>query len=67
MKNFVFIVLALAGTALAACSSDSNKDTTGSDQALTDTATFDTSSTDSLKMVDSAVNDSIPVDRTETR
>ncbi len=67
MKKLVFITLALAGTVLAACSDQGNKNNTGTDQALTDTATFDTSSTDSLKMVDSALKDTIATDRTRTQ
>jgi outer membrane murein-binding lipoprotein Lpp len=67
MKKLVFMVLALAGTVLSGCSAEGTKDNTGTDQALSDTATFDTSSTDSLKMVDSALKDTLPADRTRTQ
>lgn len=60
------MVLALAGTAFAGCSSEGRKETTGSDQALTDTATLNTSSADSLEMVDSALKDTAAADRTRT-
>jgi outer membrane murein-binding lipoprotein Lpp len=67
MNKVVFMMLVCTGVALAGCSSEGTKDTTGSDAALTDTATLGTSSTDSLKMVDSALKDTVSADRTRTQ
>ena len=61
MRNFLYGLALLLGTAIAACNSDRNTEQS-SDTMLTDTASTEMNSTDSLNMVDSAVNNNTTVD-----
>lgn len=58
MKRYFYTMLAIAAIGLAACGGSPENNDAAADSTITDTATFDTSSTDSLTMVDSAVKES---------
>jgi ABC-type glycerol-3-phosphate transport system substrate-binding protein len=58
MKKYFYTMLALATIGLAACGGSAENNDAAADSTVTDTATFNTSSTDSLNMVDSAVKES---------
>jgi uncharacterized protein YcfL len=58
MKRYFFALLAVAAIGLAACGSSPENNDTAADSTVNDTASFDTSSSDSLQLVDSAVKES---------
>ncbi|MGN7206051.1 hypothetical protein ACTHQF_17390 [Pedobacter sp. SAFR-022] len=58
MKRYFFSLLAVAAIGLAACGSSPENNDAAADSTINDTTSFDTSSSDSLQLVDSAVKES---------
>jgi len=58
MKKYFFTVLAIAAIGLASCGGSPENNEAAADSTINDTASFDTSTADSLQQVDSAVKES---------
>lgn len=58
MRKSLYTLLAVAAIALAACGGSPENNDTAADSTVNDTASFNTSTSDSLKLVDSAVKES---------
>lgn len=58
MKRYFVSLLAAAAIGLAACGSSPENNDAAADSTINDTTSFDTSSSDSLQLVDSAVKES---------
>jgi PBP1b-binding outer membrane lipoprotein LpoB len=58
MKKYFYTMLVVGAIGLAACGNSPENNETAADSTVNDTATINTSSTDSLQMVDSAVKES---------
>ncbi len=58
MKRYFYTMLTIAAIGLAACGASPENNDAAADSTVNDTATFNTSTSDSLTLVDSAVKES---------
>ena len=58
MKRYLLTVLTIASIGLAACGGAPENNEAAADSTINDTASFNTTSSDSLQLVDSAVKES---------